>query len=107
MCAACFEAGVEIAGLVDVALALVADRALERLEDLRRVGGHGLLDVRDVLHHVVGDLDQPSGVDRLLFGVGRDGGDRIALIHRPGRSAPSTRARPSRRARGARRTGPR
>src|SRR6185312_12239822 len=78
-----FEAGLDVAVLLDVALALIADGVHhDAVEDLRRVAGHRLLDVRDVLEHVISDLDEARRVFGLLFRVGGDGRDRIALIER-------------------------
>ncbi len=70
------EAGGDVAGLLGAALLGVAAGKHQR-----RVRRHGLLDVREVRQHLVADADQPRRVERALFGVGRDGGDRIALIH--------------------------
>ncbi len=71
-------------------IALRPLRTLPGVEDLRRVLGHRLRLGDDVGQHLVLDLDGADGVAGLLFGLGRDGGDVVAVVaegrRRPWRS---------------------
>ena len=80
MCAACLEAGLEIAVLLDRTW-----RVLPPMKTDRRVRRHRLFHVGDMRQRFVADPDQASGVIGALFGVGGDGGDLFALEHAPRR----------------------
>src|SRR5438034_516613 len=70
------EAGVEVALFF-----LDAFFRVPAFEHRRPISGHCLIRGRQMRQRFVGHFDQPRGIGGVLFSVGRDSSDRIALIH--------------------------
>jgi len=70
------ESRCQIARLLRGALPHVA-----ALEHCRSVACERLVDVRDVRQHLVLHLHEAGSVDRVFFGIGRNGRDLVALEH--------------------------